>query len=162
MVCFKIDGCGILFLLSPFSLFGLPADSTSAFDKTSRSIRVLTLYSSSSPPSRGLCRASIPGSRTRCRSSYFDMGMEDPSVVAAIGHGKYSVCWTGALTPQTTGECDLTVRTGMWNRTATARLFLDDKELTLGTGHSTQKTSTQFAMGSGINSVEPMLWQKKP
>jgi beta-glucosidase len=44
---------------------------------------------------------------------------------------------------------DLTVRTGMWNRTATARLFVDEKELTFGTGPSTQMTSTQLAIGSG-------------
>jgi beta-glucosidase len=81
--------------------------------------------------------------------AYFDMGMEDPAVVAAIGHEKYSIRWTGTLTPLTTGEYDLTVRTGMWNRTATARLFLDDKELTFGTGPSTQMTSTQLAMGPG-------------
>jgi beta-glucosidase len=75
--------------------------------------------------------------------------MEDPAVVAAIGNGKYSIRWTGFLTPLTTGEYDLTVRTGMWNRTATARLFLDDKELTFGTGPSTQMASTQLAMGPG-------------
>ena len=81
--------------------------------------------------------------------AYFDMGMEGPAVVAAIGHEKYSIRWTGTLTPLTTGEYDLTVRTGMWNRTATARLFLDDKELTFGTGPSTQMTSTQLASGPG-------------
>jgi beta-glucosidase len=81
--------------------------------------------------------------------AYFDMGMEDPAVVAAIGHEKYSIRWTGTLTPLTTGEYDLTVRTGMWNRTAKARLFLDDKELTFGSGPSTQMTSTQSAMGFG-------------
>jgi beta-glucosidase len=81
--------------------------------------------------------------------AYFDMGMEDPAVVAAIGHEKYSIRWTGTLTPETTGEYDLTVRIGMWNRTATARLFLDDKELTFGSGPSTQMTSTQSAMGFG-------------
>jgi beta-glucosidase len=81
--------------------------------------------------------------------AYFDMGMEDPAVVAAIGHEKYSIRWTGTLTPLTTGEYDLAVRTGMRNRTATARLFLDDKELTFGPGPSTQMTSTQLAMGSG-------------
>jgi beta-glucosidase len=80
--------------------------------------------------------------------AYFDMGMEEPTVVAAIGHEKYSIRWTGTLTPQATGEYDLTVRIGMWNRTATARLFLDDKELTFGTGPSTQMTSTQ-ATGPG-------------
>jgi beta-glucosidase len=81
--------------------------------------------------------------------AYFDMGMEDPGVVAAIGHEKYSIRWTGILTPLTTGEYDLTVRTGMWNRTAKARLFLDDKELAFGTGPSTQMTSAQSAIGFG-------------
>jgi beta-glucosidase len=80
--------------------------------------------------------------------SYFDMGMEDPAVIAAIGHEKYSIRWTGTLTPLATGEYDLTVRTGMWNRTATARLFLDDKERAFGTGPSTQMTSTQTTPGS--------------
>jgi beta-glucosidase len=80
--------------------------------------------------------------------AYFDMGMEDPAVIAAIGHEKYSVRWTGTLTPPATGEYALTVRTGMWNRTATARLFLDEKELALGTGPSTQMTSTQMAPGT--------------
>jgi beta-glucosidase len=80
--------------------------------------------------------------------AYFDMGMEDPAVIAAIGHEKYSMRWTGTLTAPATGEYDLTVRTGMWNRTATARLFIDNKELTFGTGPSTQMTSTQAVPGS--------------
>ena len=79
--------------------------------------------------------------------AYFDMGMEDPAVVAAVGHEKYSVRWTATLTPPASGEYELTVRTGMWNWTATARLFLDDKELTVGGGPSTQMTSTQAAPG---------------
>jgi beta-glucosidase len=79
--------------------------------------------------------------------AYFDMEMEDPAVIAAVGHEKYSVRWTGTLTPPATGEYDLTVRTGMWNRTARVRLFLDDKEVTFGTGPSTQMTSTQTAPG---------------
>ena len=78
---------------------------------------------------------------------YFDMGMEDPAVVAAVGHEKYSVRWTATLTPPASGEYEVTVRTGMWNWTATARLFLDDKELTVGGGPSTQMTSTQAAPG---------------
>jgi beta-glucosidase len=78
---------------------------------------------------------------------YFDMGMEDPAVVAAVGHEKYSVRWTATLTPPASGEYDLTVRTGMWNWTATARLFLDDKELTVDGGPSTQATSTEAAPG---------------
>jgi beta-glucosidase len=89
-----------------------------------------------------------PKLRRTERRAYFDMGMEDPAVIAAIGHDKYSVRWTGALTPPATGEYELTVRTGMWNRTATARLFLDDKELALGAGPSTQMTSTQTTPGA--------------
>jgi beta-glucosidase len=34
------------------------------------------------------------------RRAYFDMGMEDPACVAAIGSSKYSVRWTGTLTPR--------------------------------------------------------------
>jgi beta-glucosidase len=78
---------------------------------------------------------------------YFDMGMEDPAVVAAVGREKYSVRWRATLTPPASGEYEVTVRTGMWNWTATARLFLDDKELTVGGGPSTQATSTQAAPG---------------
>jgi beta-glucosidase len=78
---------------------------------------------------------------------YFDMGMEDPAVVAAVGHEKYSVRWRATLTPPANGEYEVAVRTGMWNWTATARLFLDDKELTVGGGPSTQATSTQAAPG---------------
>jgi beta-glucosidase len=74
---------------------------------------------------------------------YFDMGMEDPAVLAAVGREKYSLRWTATLSPVATGEYDLTVRTGMWNRTATARAYLDEKELELGAGPSTQATSTQ-------------------
>jgi beta-glucosidase len=74
---------------------------------------------------------------------YFDMGMEAPAVIAAVGREKYSLRWTAVLTPSATGEYDLTVRTGMWNRTATARLFLDEKELEFDTGPATRQTSTQ-------------------
>ncbi len=84
--------------------------------------------------------------RTEPRA-YFDMAMEDPAVLAAVGHEKYSLRWTARLTPPASGEYELAVRTGAWNRTATARLFLDDKELTLGTGPSTQMTSTEAAPG---------------
>jgi beta-glucosidase len=78
---------------------------------------------------------------------YFDMGMEDPAVVAAVGHEKYSVRWTATLTPPASGEYEVAVSTGMWNRTATARLFLDDKELGIGGGPSAQVTSTPAAPG---------------
>lgn len=81
-------------------------------------------------------------SRTEPRA-YFDMGMEDAVVTAAVGHEKYSIRWTATLTPPAAGEYDLTVRTGMWNRSATARLFLDDKEVSFGSGPTTALTSTQ-------------------
>jgi beta-glucosidase len=64
--------------------------------------------------------------------AYFDMNMDDPAVLAAVGREKYSVRWTSTLTPQATGEYDLTLRTGMWNRTARARLFLDRREVDFG------------------------------
>jgi len=76
---------------------------------------------------------------------YFDMGMEDPAVLAAVGRENYSVRWSGTLTALTTGDYDLTVRIGMWNRTASARLFLDDRELAIESGPATQLTSTQPA-----------------
>ena len=77
------------------------------------------------------------------RRPYFEMEMEDPAVVAAVGHSNYSVRWTGTLTPPASGEYQLTVRTNIWNRTGRARLFLDDQELELGSGPFTQMTSTQ-------------------
>jgi len=83
--------------------------------------------------------------------AYFDMSMEDPTVLAAVSERNYSLRWTGTLTPPATGEYDLTVKTGMWNFTARARLFLDDKELTFGSGPSTQVTSTQAASGPRRN-----------
>jgi beta-glucosidase len=84
-----------------------------------------------------------PKLRRSERRPYFDMGMEDPAVLSAVGREKYSLRWTSTLTPPATGEYQLAVRTGMWNRTATARLFVDDRELQIGAGPSTQMTSTQ-------------------
>ena len=75
---------------------------------------------------------------------YFESSMEDPAVLAAVGADEYSVRWTGTLTPPATGDYELAVRIGMWNRTASARLFLDGKELAIGdAGPATQMTSTQ-------------------
>jgi beta-glucosidase len=68
--------------------------------------------------------------------AYFDMGMEDPAIIEAVGHESYSIRWTATLTPPATGEYDLTVRTGMWNRTATAQLYLDDEEVSFGTAQT--------------------------
>jgi beta-glucosidase len=73
-----------------------------------------------------------PRLRRREPRAYLDMGMEDPEVLAAVGHEKFSLRWTATLTPPATGEYDLTLRTGMWNRTATARLFLAGKEVDFG------------------------------
>jgi beta-glucosidase len=79
---------------------------------------------------------------------YFDMGMEDAAVVAAVGHEKYSLRWTATLTPPATGEYDLAARTGRWNRTARARLFLDGKEVNFGAALSGQPTPAQPAPGA--------------
>jgi beta-glucosidase len=68
--------------------------------------------------------------------AYFDMGMEDPAVVAAVGQENYSIRWTATLTAPATGEYDLTVYAGMWNRTATARLYLDGQEVRFGTAQT--------------------------
>jgi beta-glucosidase len=77
--------------------------------------------------------AGRPKIRRREPRAYFDMNMEDPTVLAAVGREEYSVRWTSTLTSPATGEYDLTLRTGMWNRTATARLFLDGREVNFGT-----------------------------
>jgi beta-glucosidase len=74
-------------------------------------------------------------SRTEPRP-YFDMSMEDPAVLAAVGRESYSIRWSATLTPPADGEYDLTAYTGMWNRDATARLFLDGEEVTFESGPS--------------------------
>jgi len=66
------------------------------------------------------------------RLVYFDMNMEDPAVIAAVGRTNYSVRWTGALTAPATGDYIFTARTGIWNRGGKVRLFIDEKELDLG------------------------------
>jgi beta-glucosidase len=81
------------------------------------------------------------------RRPYFEMGMDDPAVRAAVGREAYSVRWTSTLTPATTGEYALTVGIGMWNRTASARLFLDDREIPIGAGPATQLTSNPATTG---------------
>ena len=80
---------------------------------------------------------------------YFSSDMEDPAVRAAVGRTAYSIRWTGRITPRASGEYDLTVRLGTWNRSARASLFLDGKELSIGSGPVTQQTSTQPVMGPG-------------
>jgi beta-glucosidase len=92
-----------------------------------------------------------PKLRRRESRGYFDMGMEDPAVMAAVGRENFSARWSGELTPQTTGEYDLTVRIGMYNRTASAHLFLDGRELAIGSAPATQMTSTQATGGAGAS-----------
>ena len=60
---------------------------------------------------------------------YFDSFMEEPAVMAAINGEKYSIRWTGTLTPPATGDYVISARTGQWNRNGKIRLFLDDKEV---------------------------------
>jgi beta-glucosidase len=81
--------------------------------------------------------------------AYFDMGMENAAVIMAVGNDAYSVRWTGILTPPATGDYELKVNIGRWDRSAAARLFLDDREIVFGTGPFTQITSTQAAPGRG-------------
>jgi len=83
------------------------------------------------PDLEGEPKLSRPESRT-----YFDMSMEDPAIVAAIGRENYAIRWTATLTPPADGEFDITVHTGTWNRTATAKLYLDGEEVTFETGPS--------------------------
>jgi beta-glucosidase len=71
------------------------------------------------------------------------MEMEPAEVLAAVGRDKYSIRWTGRLTPVASGEYQMIVRTNRWNRTGKARLFLDGQELDFGGGPRTQITSTQ-------------------
>jgi beta-glucosidase len=90
---------------------------------------------------------------------YFDAAMEDPAVLAAIGREKYSLRWTTTLTPPASGEYEIGPRLGVWNRTATAKLFLDDKEVKLdaGDGSSTQMTSTQTTQPPRRNALRARI-----
>jgi beta-glucosidase len=60
---------------------------------------------------------------------YFDSFMEEPAVMAAINGDKYSIRWTGTLTPPASGEYVVSARTGQWNRNGKIKLFLDDKDV---------------------------------
>jgi beta-glucosidase len=60
---------------------------------------------------------------------YFDANMEEPAVVAAVHGDKYSIRWTGTLTPPATGDYVVSARTGQWNRDGKIKLFLDDQEV---------------------------------
>ena len=79
---------------------------------------------------------------------YLDLNMEDPAVIAAIGREKYSVRWTGTLTPTATGDYRLNIRAGFGRQTARPRVFLDDKELDFGGALAGQPTPAQMAPGA--------------
>jgi len=66
--------------------------------------------------------------RTEARV-YFDANTEEPAVIAAVKGDKYSIRWTGTLTPPVTGDYVVSARTGQWNRDGRIKLFLDDKEV---------------------------------
>jgi beta-glucosidase len=83
--------------------------------------------------------------------AYFDTNVEDPAVLAAVGRGKYSVRWRSTLSPPATGEYDLTLRTGMWNRTATARLFLDRREVRFGAGAASPPPGPRLPMHARVH-----------
>ena len=117
--------------LVPSTFLAPPEGKGPACSSSTSTIRTSRESPSSAGASRGLLRHGDGGPR-RGRGRR---------------HEKYSVRWTATLTPPASGEYELTVRTGMWNWTATARLFLDDKELTVGGGPSTQVTSTQASPG---------------
>jgi beta-glucosidase len=79
---------------------------------------------------------------------YYDVDMDDPAVMAAVGRKNFSVRWTATLTAPATGDYEMTVRTNQWNNTGKPRLYLDDKELVLGGGGPmTQMTSTTQGVG---------------
>jgi beta-glucosidase len=76
---------------------------------------------------------------------YLDLNMEDPAVLSAVGREKYSVRWTGTLTPPATGEYTLAIRSS-FGRTDTARVFLDNKKLDFGGPSSGQPTPARRPM----------------
>jgi len=79
---------------------------------------------------------------------YFDVNMEDPAVIAAIGREKYSARWTGWLTPAATGDYRLFIRAGFGRFAAQARVFLDDKELDFRGAPSGQPNPAQVSPGA--------------
>jgi len=60
---------------------------------------------------------------------YFDANREEKGVIATLNTDKYSVRWTGTLTPPATGDYVIAARTGQFNRDGKIKLFLDDKEV---------------------------------
>lgn len=79
---------------------------------------------------------------------YFDLGMEDPAIIAAVGREKYSVRWTSTLTPTATGEYSLNIRSGFGRNAAQIEVFLEDKKLDFGLTPAGQPTPAQLAPGA--------------
>ena len=80
---------------------------------------------------------------------YFESGMEDPTIIAAVGREKYSVRWTTTLTPTATGEYRINVRSGFGRATAQTQVFLDGKELDFGGTPAGQPTPAQLCRAPG-------------
>ena len=78
---------------------------------------------------------------------YLDFNMEDLAVLAAIGREKYSVRWTGTLTPPATGDYRLDIRSGFGRQPAPAHVFLDNKELDFTAAGRNQETQVHFEGG---------------
>lgn len=78
---------------------------------------------------------------------YFDLNMEDAAVLAAIGREKYSVRWTGTLTPPATGDYRLSIRAGFGRQAARTRVFLDNKELAFAPAGRIQEAQVHLEGG---------------
>ncbi len=86
---------------------------------------------------------------------YFDSFMEEPAVMAAIAGGKYSIRWTGSLTPPATGDYAIWARTGQWNRNGRITLFLDEKEANPGGPAGARPSGLGPGQGQGLRRGRP-------
>ncbi len=86
---------------------------------------------------------------------YFDSFLEEPAVMAAIAGGKYSIRWTGSLTPPATGDYAIWARTGQWNRNGRITLFLDEKEANPGGPAGARPSGLGPGQGQGLRRGRP-------
>jgi len=86
---------------------------------------------------------------------YYDANMEELAVMSAIHGNKYSIRWSGTLTPPGTGDYVLTARTGQWNRDGKIRLFLDGKEMTSGGPRGPRPVGLGPGQGQGVRRAGP-------
>ena len=91
---------------------------------------------------------------------YFDASQEELGAMATLGGNKYSIRWTGTLTPPASGDYVISARTGQWNRDGKITLFLDGKEVSpsgpagarpagLGPGQGQGQGRAREAAGAG-------------